>query len=165
MRSESISPGFNNLDRANLMETHTRANPHSFGSLSGVAPPKRADTVGLAGAGQILTPGQKALVHLGYLRSIVSQGERVGTVLRKKYGDRVFQVCLHHRFSDPRSLSNVGKLIEKVVQESRDSPLGIDVVGTPFGSLHDPKNMAFTFGENRTFDNLAEGYIVLKPIR
>jgi uncharacterized iron-regulated protein len=113
---------------------------------------------------QILTPGHKALVHLGYLHSIVSQGERVGTVLRKKHGDRVFQVCLHHRFSDPRSLSNVGKLIEKVVQESGDHPLGFDVVGTPFGHLHDPKNMAFTFGEKRTFDKLAEGYIVLKPV-
>jgi hypothetical protein len=115
-------------------------------------------------ADQVLTPGHKALVHLGYLHSLVSQGERVGTVLRKNHGDRVFQVCLHHRFSDPRGVSNVGKLIEKVIQESGGHPIGFDVLGTPFARLHDPKNMAFTFGEKRTFDKLAEGYIVLKPV-
>lgn len=116
-------------------------------------------------AEQSFAAGEKALVHLGYLHSVVSQGERLGTVLRRDYGQRVFQVCLHHRFSDSRGASSVGQLIEKVVRERGGHPVGFDVVGTPFGRLRDPKNMAFSFGGNRTFDKLAEGYLVLKPLK
>jgi hypothetical protein len=113
---------------------------------------------------QILKPGHKALVHLGYTHSVTTHGELVGTVLRQAYGDRIFQVSLHHAFSDPRGQSSVCRLIERVVRELGGERIGFDVVGTPFAMLHDPGNVAFTFGGKRTFGELAQGYILLKPL-
>lgn len=113
---------------------------------------------------RVLAPGHKALAHVGFLHSVTCQGERVGTVLRREYGQRVFQVCLHLKFSDPRGSSSVGQFIERAVRENGGSPAGFDVLGTPFAFLRDPKNMAFTFGGERTFDKLAEGYVFLKPL-
>ncbi len=113
---------------------------------------------------EVLSPGRKAITHVGFLHTLTAQGKRLGTVLRNEYGDRVAQVCLHHKFSDPRGASSVSRLIDRVFEEYDAGPVGFDVAGTPFAKLRDPRNQAFTFGGNRTFAELAEGYIVLAPL-
>jgi hypothetical protein len=113
---------------------------------------------------QVFASGNKALVHIGYLHSLTNQGERVGTMLRRAQGERVFQVCLHHGFAARGKASAVAQMIERVAGELGREQLGFDVVGTPFAHLRDPRNMAFTYGGKRTFRELAEGYVMLRPL-
>ena len=114
---------------------------------------------------QVLEPGHKALAHMGYAHSITSQGVRLGTVLHESYGDRIFQVCLHHAFFSQGGPASVTQLIERVVAESGRAPVGFDVLDTIFAPLRDPRNMAYSFGGERGLDELAQGYVLIRPIK
>lgn len=113
---------------------------------------------------EVLAPGHKAIVHIGFQHSVLTFGERVAAVLHRQYGDRVWQVCLHHKFSDPRGASEVSRLIDLAWREYAGGPIGFDTQGTPFAVVRDPGNPAFTFGGDRTLGQLATGYIVFAPL-
>ncbi|MCA8968832.1 MAG: ChaN family lipoprotein [Planctomycetes bacterium] len=93
------------------------------------------------------------LVHCGFAHTVTAQGVRLGTVLRKRYGDRVRQLVLHHEFG------RVSKAIESLVGAER--AIGFDVTQSPFAQWTDSTQMAFRFVDS--FEKLAEGWIVLAP--
>jgi len=113
---------------------------------------------------QVIEPGHMALAHMGYAHSITCHGVRLGTVLTQAYGDRVRQVVLHHAFMGEQRVSTVQRLVEIAVAENGGTAVGFDVLGSPWGRLRDPGSMAYTFGGKRSFADLAQGYVVLKPL-
>lgn len=113
---------------------------------------------------EVISPGNKAIAHVGFQHSLLTQGERVGTVLHREYKNRVSQVCLHHKFAGPRGPSTVARLIDRAFENNGTGPIGFDIANTPFAKLRDPSSPAFTFGGDRGLDELAVGYIVLDPL-
>jgi hypothetical protein len=107
----------------------------------------------------VLEKSRKALVHLGFAHSITCHGQRFGTVLRKKYGKRVFQVCLHHQLG-----KKLMEFLELLFAQRDDRAVGFDVLDSPFANLRDDTSPYSKFLKAAVFSQFAEGYIFLKPI-
>ncbi|HUV03596.1 MAG TPA: hypothetical protein VMX94_00645 [Armatimonadota bacterium] len=105
---------------------------------------------------EVLTKRRKALVYLGYGHTFPE--EKFGAVLRKKYGDRIFWVCLHHQ-QDGRLVG----FLEGLFAENGNKPIGFDVVDSPFASLRDNTSPYFSSRKDLAFSQLAHGYVFLKP--
>lgn len=135
---------------------------------------------------EVLEKGEKALVLIGYNHSFthyrlprVENGKlvgqrhrRFGYILYKKYGDRIFQVCLHLRHFGPEALTKqpqsgspilVG-FMEKVFKSNNNKPVGFDVESSPFARLRDKGSYYFAFQKDVVFSDIAQGYIFLKPL-
>ena len=77
-------------------------------------------------------------MHVGYSLSITCHGVRLGTVLYKKYGDRLFQVMLHQKIGTLAGKpSHLTRLLERLYAAAGARPLAFDVKGTPFANLTD----------------------------
>lgn len=138
---------------------------------------------------EILEKGEKALVQIGYAHTfpryrgpVVKGGKlvaeaspRFGYKLHEKYGERIFQVCMHqHQFSPevfmdenyagPIVQSDLIGLLERIFELNGNRPVGFDVQGSPFGNLRDEKIFYFAFQKYVLFSDIAQGYVFLKPL-
>lgn len=110
-------------------------------------------------------PGRKTIVHVGYSHSILCHGLRLGTVLYKKYPDRMFQVALHQSVSaGRRKMSKLTKFLEAVLAAREGRPVGIDVLGSRFGNLYDDRAMWARARRDYRFSDMAQGYVFLAPL-
>lgn len=135
---------------------------------------------------EVLEKGEKALVLIGYNHSfthyrqprfkdgklIGERHARFGYILHRKYGDRIFQVCLHLRHRGPKVVTKqptsghpilVG-FMEKMFEANNDKPVGFDVENSPFACLRDKGSYYFAFQKDVVFSDIAQGYIFLKPL-
>jgi len=126
---------------------------------------------------EVLEKGGKALVQIGYMHSFVhyrlgDTTPRFGYILHEKYGDRIFQVCLHQphfgpevlKGNPPKSLPVIIDFVEKIMRKNRNKPVGFDIDGSPFANLRDRKSLYFIFQEDTIFSDIAQGYIFIKPL-
>ncbi len=110
-------------------------------------------------------PGAKVLAHVGYAHSVTNHGERFATVLKRRYGDRVFQVALHHNFPGPGERSPFTSRLEAIFAEP-GGPAGLTIEGSPLADLRSDDCMYFTMlGPGSSLDEAAEGYVYLAPVR
>ena len=138
-------------------------------------------------AREALDKGKKALVQIGYRHSfthyrqprvkngkLIGEGHpRFGRVLYKKYGDRIFQICLHLRHPGPevltRKSSSVRPILigfmEKALKLNGNQPVGFDIENSPFACLRDKGSYYFAFQKDVVFSDIAQGYIFLKPLK
>ena len=97
---------------------------------------------------------------------MLCHGVRLGTVLHKKYGDRLFQVSVHRAETAGRvrRLSRLTRFLETLYAEQGSKPIGFDVVGSPLGDLVDHEvQWARVLKESR-FADVNQGYVILKPL-
>lgn len=123
--------------------------------------------------------------------AVIIKWPRMGTILYQEYGDRIFQIGLHGPHTSPRSvteeLSSLTKqdddsllfrflsasspqeqpviqdLVEKIMTERGNVPVGFDVVNSPFANLRDRRSYYFHFQPSVRLSDLNRGYIFLKP--
>ena len=127
---------------------------------------------------------EKALVQVGYTHTFSeykqarivdgrmlgeSTHDRMGRLLKEKYGERVFQVSLHVRQDqvEPYTAKVTTPLIqflETLYAENGDTAIGFDILNSPFALLRDTSGEYFKFQRYVTFSDIAQGYIILKPI-
>ena len=129
----------------------------------------------------------KVLLHTGYMHSfthyrwpVVVAGKlvremepRLGGLLARRYGTRVFQICLHqwHLGSEiftggQQSVREpLGGLLETALAATGKSAVGFDVEGSPFAPLRDRQSCYFAYQERVVFSDIAQGYIILKPLK
>jgi len=113
---------------------------------------------------QAFAKNLKTLVHVGAAHALVCHGERLATVLYKKYPDRIFQIHLHSNVPAGRSRSRLTRMIEALHKLNGGTPVGFDVLGTPFAPLRDRNAIWWRFLPKGTFSDFAQGYIVLAPL-
>ena len=122
---------------------------------------------------EVLKPDRKALVLIGYAHSftrrITPSRSPMGYLLAQRYGDRVFQICLHQRHipvagAEGRREPLLPAFIEAVTQSSGLSNVGWDIVASPFAHLRDPNSAYFACEPDLVFSDLAEGYVFLAPL-
>lgn len=138
---------------------------------------------------EILEKGEKALVQIGYMHTfphyrlpavkdgklVAEASPRFGYKLHEKYGERIFQVCMHQRqfgpevyldenYSRPIVQSDLVGLLERIFELNGNRPVGFDVQGSPFGNLRDEKIFFFAFQRYVLFSDIAQGYVFLKPL-
>lgn len=106
---------------------------------------------------EVLLKGHKAMVYLGYAHTF-PEG-RFGSVLHRRYPDRIFWICLHHRTN-----KQFTDFLEAVFAQNGNESIAFDVVGSPFANLRDSTNPYFSLKEQSVFSELAHGYVFLKPV-
>lgn len=109
-----------------------------------------------------LAHGDKTLVHCGFAHSVTCHGERLGTVLRRRFGDRVFQVALHQEFPGRNGKAPLSVWLDATLQ--RGKPIGFDLQGSPLAGLRDPACVFWTLLPKATLADFAEGYVYLAPL-
>ena len=110
-----------------------------------------------------LAADSKVLVHCGYAHSVTCHGERLGTVLKRRFGDRVFQVSLHHELRTPAGRSWLTRWLEELVASTGRDALGFDVAGSPFADLRDDEVGQWGLVPDAGLGDLAMGYVYLAP--
>jgi hypothetical protein len=126
---------------------------------------------------EVLAKGGKVLVQIGYMHSftryrLVETAPRFGCILHEKYGDRIFQVCLHQPHFGPEVLTGgqptsrplIIDFIEKIMMENGNKSVGFDVEDSPFANLRDRRSLYFASNSETVFSDIAQGYIFTKPL-
>ena len=130
---------------------------------------------------EVLEKGEKALVQIGYNHSftrykqprvkngkLVDEWPRFGYILYEKYGDRLFQICLHlwqpklTKSSEPSALV---RFMEHVLKLNGNQPVGFDIENSLFAFLRDRDNYYFAYQNDVAFSDIAQGYIFLKSTK
>lgn len=131
-----------------------------------------------------LQNNQKALVQLGYAHTFwqykqanIVNGKMLGEFTRKrmarllkdKYGDRIFQVSLHVRQDQVEPYNSkvetpLVMFLEVLYADNGNTAVGFDVSNSPFALLRDTTSDYFKFQRHVTLSDIAQGYILLKPI-
>lgn len=93
----------------------------------------------------------------------------LGNRVYRKWPGRVFSVILHQAFTQKSgdsyfSVSPGGGLIEKLMTENGNKPVGFDLINTPVGTIPDQSLHAMCY-DHFTLDQLFDGYVFLKPLR
>jgi hypothetical protein len=117
--------------------------------------------------GPLRTAGTKVLAHVGFAHSVTCQGERLGTVLRKRHGDRVFQVAVHQAFPAERGTAALTKDLDALfTRQAKDhgGPFGFDVVGSPLADLRAPDCIFWRMVPGAGLEDFAMGYVFLAPL-
>jgi hypothetical protein len=131
--------------------------------------------------------GSKGIVLIGFNHSfthycqpridkegkLVDEWPRMGVLLLRKYGDRVFQIGLHGDHMSPAQIDKAYKgpepvfvdLIEKIMASEGNKPVGFDVVGSPFAGIRDDRSYYFHWQPDMTFDNICRGFVFLMPVK
>ena len=108
---------------------------------------------------KIIDKGQKGLVFVGRCHDFthydfppdINMGRDImGSLLYKKFGDRIFQVGLG---------PNILPVIEEVMELKSHKPIGFDLYKSPFGNIKAPKDWYDAPGV--PFSKLARGYVYL----
>ena len=110
-----------------------------------------------------LAHGDKTLVHCGYAHSVTCQGERLGTVLKRRFGERVFQVALHHSFPTPNGIAKLSEWLDGLLRRE-PAPIGFDVVGSPLAKLQDQDGIYWRLVPAAGLGDFAMGYLYLAPV-
>lgn len=85
---------------------------------------------------------------------------RMGYILNKKHGDKVFQVHLHsYGYS-----KLIAEHLENTISKSNFKQVGFDVVTSPFEKLRDSSDTYFKDRPLVDFGDLAFGYLYLCPV-
>lgn len=121
---------------------------------------------------EIIEKGKRGIVFVGlnhdYINyrqariingKVFSEWSRMGFMLHEKYGEQVFHIRLHTFYNSPV----ISKLIESVVAERENVPVGFDVVGSPFALLRNSDSRYFRFRPGVCFSDVASGYVYLTP--
>jgi len=111
-----------------------------------------------------LDAGHKALVHVGYTHTVTCHGIYMATVLRKEYGDRLFQVALHREHGFGKESAPLTLLLEETIAQTGGAPRGFDIVGSPFASLVDKNTIYSRMKPGFGFEKFAEGYVLIAPV-
>jgi len=129
----------------------------------------------------------KVLLHTGYMHSlpryrqpVVADGKfvremepRMGGILQRKLGKKVFQICLHQWHFSPEAVTGgepslrqpLGGLIEELLAANGNEPLGFDIEGSLFENLRDRQSYYFAHQPKVVFSDIAQGYVFLKPLK
>ena len=106
-----------------------------------------------------LAKKRKALVHVGFAHSVTCQGVRLATTLRKKHGQRVFQVGMHQRWS-----KRLTPFLEELFAERKAPPAGFDVVKSPLAPLADRPFRQLKAVKPSVLSSMIEGYVFIAPV-
>jgi hypothetical protein len=105
------------------------------------------------------------LVHIGFDHTFTKIPPKFASVLYEKYGDRVLQVGLHMKYaSDRKKNPALIPFIEEIMDKNGNIPIGFDIVDSPFSPLFDNAVLYFQHPVHKTFSDLVQGIIFLKPI-
>lgn len=107
---------------------------------------------------------ERVLIHVGLAHTPTDQGLKLGTRLRRAYGDRVAQVVMHHQLGTSRSPSKLTQLIEIMSGSIRKGPMGFDIKGTPWARLRESSLRQFQGNPRGNLGWMFEGYILLTPV-
>lgn len=107
-----------------------------------------------------IADGDKVLVHVGYAHSVTIQGERLGAVLRRELGDRVFQVAVHHEIPNGKREPSAFTGLMDDVFTAAGRPLGFSIRGTPLADLDDRHGMVALRARRPELDAIAMGYVI-----
>jgi len=126
---------------------------------------------------EVFAKGEKAAVWIGATHSTLSQRAHIptpfggalayssmGTILRQRHPDEVFQICMHPYASTEGLSAGIGQLIHSVQALRNHAPVGFDVAASPFGLLRDPNDRRFANHPAITFADFASGYVYLAPV-
>jgi hypothetical protein len=92
---------------------------------------------------------------------ICERPPRMGCILYRRFGDKVFQVVLHQRHPDSMALVN---FLERVFQQNGSQPVGLDISKSPFELLRDDEDYYFRVQKRVVLADIAQGYVFLKPL-
>jgi len=106
---------------------------------------------------------KKTLVHIGIAHTVTCQGLRLGTVLREKYGSRLFQVVLHHAFPSRRKPAKTTWVLEEAFAAAGGKPVGFDLADSPLGNLYDVGVAWWRMKKNARLSDFILGYVIFKP--
>lgn len=114
---------------------------------------------------EVFAKNAKALLHIGFAHT-VKHGERLAKQLGQRHNKRMFQVCMHHEIPMAENSWGMTSFLEDTVRHSGRSPVGFDVVNSPFSPLRSEGGIYFKMlGDKSTFSSFAQGYVFLKPVR
>lgn len=128
---------------------------------------------------------QKALVYAGFHHTFTRyhqpiydsesrkfegfMDERMGNVVYKRIPGRVFGILLHTPWMSQSGMDHfmapVRGIIDSVMDEMHERPIGFDVVESPFGTLRDPDTYYSAGYADFTLAMLTDGYVYLVPFR
>lgn len=163
------------LDKGNweAIDLPTVPSPEEYEKFVKEHDPFMADVL----AREVLEKGGKALVQIGYMHSFTryrlgEMAPRFGYILHEKYGDRIFQVCLHQPHFGPEILTGsppktrplIIDFVEQIMKKNDNKPVGFDIDGSPFAHIRDQKSLYFAFQDDVVFSDIAQGYIFFKPL-
>ena len=123
---------------------------------------KKLKSVVLIGAAHSNTHYAQQVSVMGTTKIIY----RMGCILHQKYGDKIFQIRLHHWFLSPKfniEGEQIDDFIERIMDKRSNTPAGFNVEDSPFAYLRDANTMHFYNQPKVNFNDIARGYIFLKP--
>lgn len=98
---------------------------------------------------------------------------RMGFMLHRKYGDKIFQVLRHWKDDSPALAyaayhgppPGFSDFLEDLMAKRGDQPVGFTVSGSPFEWLRDSSSYYYHFQPGAAFCDVAGAYLFLKPTR
>lgn len=92
----------------------------------------------------------------------------LGNRLYNKYPDKVFNIILHQAFTEKNGeqytlISPVNGIIEKLMLQNENKPVGFDLYNSPIGELADKSINSLCY-DNFTLGQYFDGYIFLQPL-
>lgn len=116
----------------------------------------------------------KAIIHTGFNHSFFDfqeYGKRMGYYLNQKYGNKLFQICLHHNYSLYAGAAKediedfyISTFIDNIYHGNGNNPIGFDIIGSPFENMKDNVSDFFKHDDYTVLSTITEGYIVLKAL-
>lgn len=98
---------------------------------------------------------------------------RLGYLLHQRYQDRIFQISFHgsDSYDSPKGIYDkyngekpvLSDLIEKIMAERGNKPVGFDISPSPFANVKDRRSIQFYFQPNVRFSDITQGYIFINP--
>ena len=127
--------------------------------------------------------GEKALIYSGmhhafthYQQPVYNfekkkfirfEKERMGNIVHDRIPGRVFCIFLHSPWGSAEGISAnnypIHGVIDRVMSHFKDTPVGSDVKGSPFGALHDNSAYYALGYDDFTLSTYCDGYIYQKP--
>lgn len=134
---------------------------------------KRDEIMAQTAAARILDEGAKGIILIGAAHSAIrcpmpgradGSKARMGFMLSQKYPGDVFQIAMHQSMASTDSPEQgLSSVIERVMRQRNDLPVGFDVEGGPFAFLRDGSSWEFA-DERLAFGDIATGYVFLAPL-
>jgi uncharacterized RDD family membrane protein YckC len=109
---------------------------------------------------QAFSANRRTVVWVGAAHASL-RSDRMGSMLRGRYGDRVGQLVLHNDFLHGK----VAHLIEQCADQVRDGGTAFDAARSPFAPLRDESAFGYARDPGRCFADLVSVYIMLVPAR
>jgi hypothetical protein len=98
---------------------------------------------------------------------------RLGFLLHQNFQNRIFQISFHgsDSYDSPKEIYEkyngekpvLSGLIEKIMAERGNKPVGFDVCPSPFANIRDGHSISYYFQPNVRFSDITQGYIFIAP--